>query len=222
MKKILIALVVITVILISSCASKQAEDEKPSKSSIEKTAVSNDKKTDIKKEDIKTTTKKETKFSCENDNSKIKKRGYVFLMGLASHYKDEWRKEKEFMQQDPKAAFVEIYDQDENSHIKEISSKFLADMKVLLKKYPVDELVLFGSSAGGVTASYSISKFENELNFTDSVDLHTMAAPIKGYDLTGIRANFIGDRKGYLRDIAIGFDQFKAPGKNVRVYHHKT
>src|SRR3989338_4203891 len=50
MKKILIALVVITVILISSCASKQAEDEKPSKSSIEKTAVSNDKKTDIKKE----------------------------------------------------------------------------------------------------------------------------------------------------------------------------
>ena len=99
------------------------------------------------------------KFSCKNDNSKIKKRGYVFLMGLASHYKDEWRKEREFMQQDPKAAFVEIYDQDENSNIEEISRKFLEDMKVLLKKYPVDELVLFGSSAGGITSSYSIAKF---------------------------------------------------------------
>ena len=164
----------------------------------------------------------DAKFSCENDNTKVKKRGYVFLMGLASHYKDEWRKEREFMQQDPKATFVEIYDQDENSQIDEISRKFLIDMKVLLNKYPVDELVLFGSSAGGITASYSISRFNTELNFTGSIALHTMAAPIKGYDLTGIRANFIGDRKGYLKDIAVGFKPFETPEENVKVYHHKT
>ena len=191
------------------------------------TASNDDKKAENIKFEEKTKTKEgrinsQAKFSCDNNNAKIKTRGYVFLMGYASHHKDEWRKEKELMEQDPKTKFVEIYDQDENLHIEEISEKFLADIEKLLKKYPVEELVLFGSSAGGVTASYSISKFEGELNFSGSVALHTMASPIKGYDLTGFRANFIGDRKGFLKDISIGFKPYKKPGKNVKVYHHKT
>ncbi len=159
----------------------------------------------------------DAKFACENDNS-VKSRGYVLLMGLGDHHKEVWLAEKALMEQDPKAKFAVIYDQDENSHIENISKKFLADMDGILKDNPVEELVIFGSSAGGVTASYSISR----LDFPGPIALHTIASPIGGYDLTGWKAQFLGDRQGYLRDIAIGFKPFDPPGGNVRVYHHKT
>ncbi|MBI5355570.1 MAG: hypothetical protein HZB68_03900 [Candidatus Aenigmarchaeota archaeon] len=157
------------------------------------------------------------KFSCENNYS-IGSRGYVLLMGLAQHQKSDFITEKNLMDNDPKAKFAVIYDQDETLHIDEIGKKFLQDMNELLSKHEIDELVIFGSSAGGVTASYSIAK----LNFSRPVALHTLASPLKGYDLTGFRSNFLGDRKGYLRDIAIGFGPFGTPGDSVKVYHHKT
>ena len=156
-------------------------------------------------------------FSCENDNI-VESRGYVLLMGLGDHTKEGWAAEKILMEQDPKSKFVIIYDQDEKSHIEDISKKFLADMDAILAKNPVEELVIFGSSAGGVTSSYSISS----LDFSGGVALHTIASPIKGYDLTGWRAQFLGDRQGFLRDIAIGFGPFEKPDDNVMVYHHKT
>ncbi|MBI2172789.1 MAG: hypothetical protein HYT73_01080 [Candidatus Aenigmarchaeota archaeon] len=159
----------------------------------------------------------DAKFSCENDNS-VKSRGYILLMGLGDHTKEGWAAEKILMEQDPKARFVLIYDQDENSHIENISKKFLADAHAILTENPVEELVIFGSSAGGVTASYSISR----LDFSGPVALHTLASPIGGYDLTGWKAQFLGDRQGFLRDIAVGFEPFEKPGSNVKVYHHKT
>ncbi len=159
------------------------------------------------------------KFSCENDNSNIQSRGYVILMGLADHTKEGWISEKKLMEKDPKAKFVLIYDQDENSRLEDISQKFLDDIHSLLKEKPVDELVIFGSSAGGVTASYSIAK----LNFQGPVALHTMASPLNGYDLRGFGEAFIGEgRSVYEKEIALGLEIFKKPGKNVGVYHHKT
>lgn len=159
----------------------------------------------------------EASFSCENDNT-VESRGYVLLMGFSDHYKEGWDNEKKLMQQDPKAKFVIIYDQDENSNIKEISDKFLFDMHSLLQQTRVDELVIFGSSAGGVTSSYSLSR----LNFSGAVALHTLASPLKGYDLTGFRAQFLGNRTGFMKDIAVGFEPFEKPKDNVKVYHHKT
>ncbi|MBI2579739.1 MAG: hypothetical protein HYW27_02450 [Candidatus Aenigmarchaeota archaeon] len=159
----------------------------------------------------------DAKFPCENDNS-VQSRGYILLMGLGDHTKEVWAAEKILMEQDPKTRFVLIYDQDENSHIENISKKFLADADAILTENPVEELVIFGSSAGGVTSSYSISR----LDFSGPVALHTLASPIGGYDLTGWKAQFLGDRQGFLRDIAIGFGPFEKPGDNVKVYHHKT
>lgn len=159
----------------------------------------------------------QAEFSCENEAS-LSTRGYVLLMGLADHRKQGWVFEKGLMEKDPKARFAIIYDQDETLGLQAISEKFLADMHSLLEAQPVEELVIFGASAGGVTASYSIAR----LNFSGRVALHTLSSPIKGYDLTGFRGAFIGDRKGYLRDIAIGFGPFDAAGPNVKAYHHKT
>ena len=157
-------------------------------------------------------------FSCENDPAGIRSRAYVVLMGLGETQAGAWRAEKSLLEKDPLAEAVLIYPQDETLHVDQIRQNFLSDMHVFLKENPVDELVLFGSSAGGVTASYSIA----HLDFSGPVALHTMASPLKGYDLTGFRASFLGDRQGYLRDIAIGFQPFDPPGSNVKVYHHKT
>ncbi len=160
---------------------------------------------------------REATFSCENDH-RIRKRAYVLLMGLGDHDKAVWNEEKRLMEQDPKADGILIYDQDENKHLQEISSLFLADLNQFLAEHDAEELVIFGSSAGGVTSSHAISK----LNFSGPVALHTLASPLKGYGLTGPRAQYLGDRQGYLRDIAIGFEPFDSPPTNVKVYHHKT
>src|SRR3989338_11579531 len=160
----------------------------------------------------------ENKFQCENDDTNIQSRGYVLLMGLGDHGKAGWDVEKLLMEKDPKAKFVLIYDQDENSHLEDISKKFLADMEGLLRKSPVDELVIFGSSAGGVTSSYSISK----LNFSGPIALHTLSSPLNGYDFRGIGEAFIGERGVFEKEIALGLEPFETPGKNVKVYHHKT
>ena len=192
--------VIIAVILAGGCAQKSLQEKTKTVASHEGTGETIN-----------------TKFSCENDNS-VQTRAYVLLMGFADHHKEGWVVEKYLMEKDPKAKFVMIYDQDENSHIEDIGNKFLADMDEILKKRDVDELVIFGSSAGGVTASYAIGK----LNFSGPVALHTLASPLNGYDLTGFRSLFIGNRTGFLRDIAIGFKPFTPPGKNVKVYHHKT
>ena len=158
-------------------------------------------------------------FTCEADDS-IRTRGYVWLMGLGDGAKTQVKyfEQERLMKQDPKAVFVEFYPQDPSMHLPEISDRFILYMEGLLSRYEVDELVLFGSSAGGVTASYSISR----LPFDGPVALHTMASPLRGYDLTGFRARFLGDRTGFLRDIAVGFGPFEPPGGKVRVYHHKT
>lgn len=156
-------------------------------------------------------------FSCEN-NPDIESRGFVILLGLGNHDKDYWNTEKQIMESDSKTRFVIIYDQNEESNIYEISQKFLADMNETLEEHDVDELVLMGISAGGVTASYSISR----LDFSGDVALHTLASPLKGYGLSGPMQAFLGERQGYLRDIAVGFKAFEPPGENVKVYHHKT
>jgi len=162
----------------------------------------------------------DNKFECENDNI-VKSRGYVFLMGL---YQTEDKVHPddqallELMRSDPKASFVELYAQDASLHINEIRDQFLKDMYELLSKNNVEELVIFGSSSGGVTGAYSIAR----LNFSGQVALHTLSSPIRGYDLTGFRAQFLGERQGFLKDISVGFDKFETPSKNVKVYHHKT
>lgn len=159
------------------------------------------------------------KFECENDNS-VKSRGYIFLMGLAETNEDRvsFAEQEHLMKQDPKAKFVEFYAQDADLEIEEISRQFLDYMHDLLSKHEVEELVILGSSAGGVTSSYSISRLE----FSGPVALHTLASPIRGYDITGFRKRFLGDRTGFIKNIAIGFEPFDAPGDNVKVYHHKT
>jgi len=157
----------------------------------------------------------QVKFTCENDDNGIETRGYVLLMGYSDHNKFGWDVEKYYMQLDPLAQFTVIYDQDEQKHLPEISEKFLADMRVLLHDHPVDELVIFGASAGGVTASYSISK----LNFSGSIAIHTLSSPLKGY---GFPKEVLGNRKGFMLDIASGLPRYEKPGSNVKVYHHKT
>lgn len=188
MRTVLLVVLVLLLVLISGCTAGQPDGAQP-----------------------------KAKFSCENDNP-VSSRGYILLMGLADHHKEGWDVEKSLMEKDPKAKFVLIYDQDETKHLEEISDKFLLDINNILKKNPVDELVLFGASAGGVTASYSISR----LNFSGPVGLHTLSSPLKGYYFRGAGEAFLGERSVYERDIALGLEPFGQPGKNVKAYHHKT
>ena len=162
------------------------------------------------------------RFECENDNG-VKSRGYVFLMGLYETLPNAYEEIRKIMESDPKAKFVKIYGDDGFRHIDEISNQFVKDVHSWIKEQenkgePIEELIIFGASAGGVTASYSIAK----INFTGHVAVHTLSSPINGYDLTGFRARFIDNRQGYLQDISIGFEPFEKPGNNVKVYHHKT
>ena len=195
-------LLIIAVILISGC--------------VQQTKISHQGSDQTKPIEEKTVVTK-SGFSCENDNS-VKTRGYVLLMGLADHEKEGWIIEKNLMEQDSKAKFVLIYDQDENLHLQEISDKFLENLNGILEKNPVEELVIFGASAGGVTASFSIPS----LNFSGPVALHTLSSPLKGYDFRGIGEAFLGERAIFEKEIALGLEPFAAPGKNVKAYHHKT
>ena len=205
--KIFFVLLLVGLVLVSGCANLQDfNKEKPLPS---ETSDSGGK--------IDETSKIKSGFRCENDQS-VKSRGYVLLMGLADHHKEVWTAEKGLMEKDPKAKFVLIYDQDENSKLEDISKKFLEDLNNTIKKNPVEELVIFGASAGGVTASYSIHK----LDFSGTVALHTLSSPLKGYDFRGIGEAFLGERSVYEREIALGLDTFVPAGKNVKAYHHKT
>ena len=159
----------------------------------------------------------DVKFSCENDDKKVEKRGYILLMGLADHHKEGWIVEKSLMEQDSKAAFAVVYDQDERLHLKEVSKKFVADVDALLKKYPVDELVLFGSSAGGVTAAHAIAEISKKYP-EKKFSLHTLSSPLKGYGFAALGK----ERRGFFGDITAGILPFGSPGKNVSAYHHKT
>ncbi|MBI5061767.1 MAG: hypothetical protein HZB67_05645, partial [Candidatus Aenigmarchaeota archaeon] len=194
-------LLIVILVLVSGCATNQPKD-----SGKENTTSS-----------VKIAETEKAGFQCENNNS-AKSRGYVLLMGLADHTKEGWISEKKLMEKDPKAKFVLIYDQDENSKLEDISRKFLEDLNNIIKKNQVEELVIFGASAGGVTASYSIHK----LNFSGPIALHTLSSPLKGYDFRGVGEAFLGERSVYEKEIALGLGPYITPGKNVKVYHHKT
>ena len=157
----------------------------------------------------------QAEFSCENDAG-FSSRGYVLLMGLGDHSREGWFFEQSLMEKDAKARFVLIYDQDENLGLQAISEKFLADLRGQLAKTPVDELVLFGASAGGVTASNSVAR----LDFSGPIALHTLSSPLKGY---GFAEVWVGEGSRFYKEIATGaLPRYAAPGANVKAYHHKT
>jgi len=166
-----------------------------------------------KESDIKIT---DAVFECENNNS-VQSRGYIILLGLGNHNKDTYYYENSLMLEDSKVKGILTYDYDENLLLQDISIDFIEKVNEFLASYDVEELIIVGTSAGGVVAAYSA----NELNFSGPVELHTIASPLKGYNLKGWKERFIGDRTGFEREIGLGFESFITPSDNVKVYHHK-
>ena len=158
----------------------------------------------------------EETFACENDNS-VQSRVYVILLGLGNHNTSTFVKENELMMKDPKTKGILTYEYDEEKELENISNEFLAELDSFIAPYDIEELVIVGVSTGGIISSYSAHK----LSFQGIIELHTIAAPLKGYGLKDTNQELLGDRTGLKREIALGFEQFITPPKNVKVYHHK-
>ncbi|MEA2036406.1 MAG: hypothetical protein U9O94_02780 [Nanoarchaeota archaeon] len=154
-------------------------------------------------------------FVCENDNS-VASRAYIILLGLGNHDKETFAEENKVILQDQKVKGIFTYDYNENLLIEEISQDFVEKANRFILESQPEEIVLVGVSAGGNLAVHSMS----ELDFEGIIELHTVAAPLRGYDLKGVEG-LAGKRTGFEREIGIGFEQYEMPSEKTKVYHHK-
>ena len=155
-------------------------------------------------------------FVCENDNS-VQSRGYVYLHGFGDHNPNAFDYQRSLIENDPKTKDILDFYYDEKLSIAEISEYFIAKFDEFVSKNDFGEIIIIGQSAGGTVAAYSVHK----LNFSGTIELHTLASPLRGCDNKGFKSAFVPG-EGFYREIGIGFDPFIIPVDNVKVYHHKT
>jgi hypothetical protein len=155
-------------------------------------------------------------FACENDNS-VQTRGYVYLHGFGDHNPNAFDYQRDLIAEDPKTKDILDFDYDEKLSIVGISEDFVSQFDEFVSENDFEEIVIIGQSAGGTIAAYSAHK----LNFTGTIELHTLASPLRGCDNKGFAEQFVPG-EGFYREIGIGLGPFLTPANNVRVYHHKT
>lgn len=151
----------------------------------------------------------------ECDNTTVNSRSYIILLGMGDHNRDKFLRQRENMRKDPKLKDILIYDYDENTLLEDISTEFIQITKAFLTKNPADELVIIGTSAGGIVASYSAA----EIEFSGRLELHTISSPTNGYN---VNENFLTGMTGFAKEIGLGIKPFSKPKENVLIYHHKT
>jgi len=149
-------------------------------------------------------------FVCENNNS-VNSRVYVFVRGYGDHNPASYDYPKTLISNDPKVQGIMDFDYNETTRLEQLSQNFISGFNEFMSGKQVDEVIIIGHSAGGTIAAYSAHK----LDFNGTVEIHTLASPLKGcsYFLIG---------QGFWADVAPGLGSFTKPGDNVRVYHHKT
>jgi hypothetical protein len=157
-------------------------------------------------------------FSCENDSSVVSTRAYVYLRGFGDHSPGAIDYQKNLMNADTKVVGILDFDYDEQKSLQTISGEFVSQFNTFAAEHNPEEIIVIGQSAGGTVAAFSAS----QLNFSGKMEIHTMASPLRGYNLRGFMESFVGDRQGFGREIALGISPFIKPGNNVKSYHHKT
>lgn len=155
-------------------------------------------------------------FACENDNS-VQSRGYVYLHGFGDHRPQAFDYQRGLIAEDEKTKGILDFDYDEKLSIADISEDFVSQFDEFVSENDLEEIVVIGQSAGGTIAAYSAHR----LNFPGTIEIHTLASPLRGCDNKGFAEQFVPG-EGFYREIGIGFDPFNAPADNVKVYHHKT
>lgn len=156
-------------------------------------------------------------YTCEKDDS-VKSRAYIILLGFKNHDKNTFVNETALMEKNPNVKGIFTYDYNENLTLDEISVEFILQANAFISEMELDELIIIGSSAGGNVAVNSI----DNISFDGEIELHTIASPLNGYGLKGIKERLIGERDGLEREIAYGFEPFKITRENIKTYHHKT
>ncbi len=153
-------------------------------------------------------------FTCENDNS-VQSRGYIYLHGLGDHNQKAFDYQRRLIENDSKTKDILDFDYDELQTLKEISDNFSTKFNEFVLENDLEEIIIIGQSAGGVVVSFSAHR----LDFDGIIELHTLASPLNGYHVS---EQFLGELVGFSREIGEGFEPFKTPPNNVKVYHHKT
>lgn len=153
-------------------------------------------------------------YVCENDNS-IQSIGYVYLQGYLEHDPHAFDYQRGLLADDFKTKDILNFDYSESLSTYAICRLFLQEFNTFIFENDFEEIVIFGRSAGGNIISFCA----HELEFDGEIEIHTLASPLNGYQ---VEDKYLTNRYGIQRELGRGFEPFKKPPSNVRVYHHKT
>jgi len=117
------------------------------------------------------------------------------------------------------------FDYDDRQNLQRISHKLRAAIEDLSERTGTHRILMIGVSAGGTLFAQNAAKFSSKY----LVEIHTLAAPLKGYSLNRFGDFLISQfapvseygTDGFYRKIGLGIPPYEAPGENVRVLHHK-
>lgn len=141
--------------------------------------------------------------------------GYVYVRGFGEDDPYAAHQLIEAAKTDVRNVGFLDYDYDEDLFLGPIVDIFLQKLEDFIATKKPDSLIIFAHSAGGIV----VSDAAHRLGFGGPVQIHTMASPLAGYNVMDA---FLGERSGYLRQIAGGIDPYEKPADNVSGFHHKT
>src|SRR3989344_3096070 len=112
-------------------------------------------------------------YKCENSNLK---KAYVLVHGFGDHNMLRFNPQKKLIKE-KNASTILDYSYNEFLSLDEIAEDFSNKVNKALLKTDAEKIIVIGYSAGGIIASFSLSKIQTD----KLIDLHTIASPLKGY-----------------------------------------
>ncbi|PIR44652.1 MAG: hypothetical protein COV10_04090 [Candidatus Vogelbacteria bacterium CG10_big_fil_rev_8_21_14_0_10_51_16] len=160
-----------------------------------------------------------TTFTCENDRD-VESRAYVLVLGINNNNDPTGAQTwiDGATAGDIKNSGNLVFAYDKSRSLVDLSADFINRFNSFVDGKKPEEVVVIGWSAGGVIAASQAHR----LQVPGSLEIHTVASPLKGYSLGGFLEFLLEEQTGFGREIGLGFGPFLAPPANARVYHHKT
>jgi len=153
-------------------------------------------------------------YSCENNNS-VTSRGYIYIHGYKEHNIHAFDYERALLANDTKTKGILDFDYNETVSTYTLCRIFLGEFNLFVSEHDFNEIIIFARSAGGNIISYCAK----DLIFNGTIEIHTLASPLKGYN---VEDKYLSNRYGIERELGRGYGPYEKPPSNIRVYHHKT
>jgi hypothetical protein len=153
-------------------------------------------------------------YICENDPN-VQSMGYVYIHGYKEHDIHAFDYERGLLANDSKTKGILDFDYNESLSTYAICRIFLQEFNTFVSENDFDEIIILARSAGGNIISYCAP----DLKFDGTIEIHTLAAPLNGYQVDD---KYLTNRYGIERELGRGYPPYGKPPSNVKIYHHKT